>query len=38
MYVDDATESIQVVLFDREVRRLISKSVNSLIGQNYKVR
>ncbi|KAL1813147.1 hypothetical protein ACET3Z_023212 [Daucus carota] len=36
MYVTDPTETIQVFMFDREVRRLISTTVNSLIGQNLK--
>ncbi|XP_017228967.2 uncharacterized protein LOC108204162 [Daucus carota subsp. sativus] len=36
MYVTDPTDTIQVFMFDREVRRLVSATVNGLIGQNIK--
>ncbi|XP_017221654.2 uncharacterized protein LOC108198411 [Daucus carota subsp. sativus] len=36
MYVTDPTDTIQVFMFDREVRRLVSATVNGLIGQNMK--
>lgn len=38
MYVTDPTDTIQVFMFDREVRRLVSATVNGLIGQNMKVK
>lgn len=34
MYVTDLTKTIQVFLFDCEVKHLISTTVNNLIGQN----
>ena len=37
MYVTDPTDTIQVFMFDREVRRLVSATVKGLIGQNIKV-
>ncbi|KAL1832037.1 hypothetical protein ACET3Z_001688 [Daucus carota] len=37
MYVTYPTETIQVFMFDREIRRLVSTTVNNLIGQNLKV-
>lgn len=37
IYVTDLSETIQVFLFDREVRRLTLINVSSLIGQNIKV-